>query len=449
MPFAEITFFGESLSHAMPGLRLPAGRSPRSLAQRDEGNEGKEIAMAHRMTPVGFRSALLAMAVVGSSLLAPVNAQEAAPPDGGSARPELRNATQRNEARPIDADLPLKQLTQLIDEIKRDYQVIPSIMSMSSGPALVVQGETMRVKDAMKAIDAALTDKSRWKPDFVQLAIPLTPVAKRGELSVREVVQLLSSARSIDVDAVVVWGGDDPNSPLALRVSGTKANVEKAGAHVKQIIADEKKWREMDERLEAESTVTIDFSGGTVEEFVNAVIGKFNFVPPIYQDESYRKLTMRPVKTRLLDLSSALNLLSRVPPTDSNGASVPLRASFGGRDPQPLAGRSNESLALQLARAVMVIDRAEPVKVDAATARRAAFSLGDESPKRELLDATLDVLSVAINLDGTSKTFRAKFHAPSNILIVQGTPDELAVAGQIVKARFPKAKVELPSEPKS
>jgi hypothetical protein len=410
--------------------------------------------MAHRMTSIGFRSALLAMAVVGSSLLAAANAQDSAPAANAPPAQEPVRSSEKSEYRRIDADLPLGPVSQLLGEIQRDYKVSAFLWGSNNGrtiaPTIVVKGVPGNVNDAMKAVDAAIADTSRW--EVTKRIVELTPVGQESDLSVREVMRLLGMTRGMrDAEAVLIDSGADSNVPLRLLLTGKKEAVDKAEAHINDIIASEAKWRELRNLQEAESTVTIDFPGGTVEEFINAVIGKFNFVPPIYQDESFRKLSMRPVKTRLLDIPSALDLLSRVPPLDPSGASVPLRATFGNIDPQlsASAGRRSDALPLQLSRAVMVIDRAEPTKVDTAPARRAAFSLGDDAPKRELLDATLDVLSVAINLDGPSKTFRAKFHAPSNILIVQGTPDELAVAGQVVKARFPKAKIELPSEPKS
>ncbi|MDZ4754025.1 MAG: sigma-70 family RNA polymerase sigma factor [Phycisphaerae bacterium] len=62
----------------------------------------------------------------------------------------------------------------------------------------------------------------------------------------------------------------------------------------------------------------------------------------------------------------------------------------------------------------------------------------------ENLDALLDVIGAAINLDGDSSTFRAKYHAPSGLLIVRGTKDELELAAQIVRSKVPYAQVQLP-----
>jgi hypothetical protein len=87
--------------------------------------------------------------------------------------------------------------------------------------------------------------------------------------------------------------------------------------------------------------------------------------------------------------------------------------------------------------------------IDWPSRRRAARGRGEDA-----LNVLFDAIKVAVDFDEESKTFKAKYHEASRLLIVRGTFDELGVVGQVVKAQFPTARVELPafepaSEPKS
>lgn len=356
----------------------------------------------------------------------------------------------KSESSLVDPATPLQPLIRLLSEIRKDYSVEASLAPdlMRGQPVIIVRGNPMRVNDAMKAISAALSDKARWTPERVERTKRMTPANGDSNLPISEVQSVLRSVAELGVNASMV--ATDYNSDqrsVAVRLSGTKEKVDKAAELIDTISGDRERWRQAERDKLEKSTVTLDFPGGTVEDFLQAVIGKFDFVPPIYQDESFRKLSMRPVKSRLTDIPAALNLLTRVPPLDENGSPVPLKATFDDGNSNTWAGQNLHDLNERLFRSVMVIDRAGGTKSASVQIRRAAFTLGEEAPKRDAVDTMLDAISVAIGLDGQSQTFRAKFHAPSNILILQGTPDELAVAGQIVKGKFPKSLVEVPAVP--
>lgn len=57
------------------------------------------------------------------------------------------------------------------------------------------------------------------------------------------------------------------------------------------------------------------------------------------------------------------------------------------------------------------------------------------------VQAVLDAISVAIEMDGESSTYRAKYHEPSGLLILRGTQDELGVAAQVFETKVPELKV--------
>jgi hypothetical protein len=399
-----------------------------------------------------FGAALAASTLVGSPQEPPQRKTQGSPQRGvaiptGEALPPATGETGdiSTFVVPLDRDLELRPLTKLMAEVRRDHSVEVSLVpgeNDNARPMIRVRGE--QVKEASKAIMVALRDKTRWEPTTVDRVVWLTPANGNRDLPSREVSEVIRSVAHDGVQAsMVTVPGQDSQIPI--RLVGTKEKVDQAAEEIARWSSDRERWLESDRRTLEKSTVTLDFPGGTVEEFLQAVIGKFNFVPPIYQDESFRKLNMRPVKSRLTDIPAALNILTRVPPLDASGSPVPLRATFDDGNPNTWARLNLYDLNERLFRSVMVIDRAGGTKSASVQIRRAAFTLGEDAPKRDAVDTMLDAISVAISLDGQSQTFRAKFHAPSNILILQGTPDELAVAGQIVKGKFPKSAVEVPA----
>lgn len=406
-----------------------------------------------------MRSGILGNAMVTLSLaLAPgglASAQAPAAQATGTQQVASPDGSERTTYRiaKVSTYLTPDRFLFILSGLKLDARVVVGVVGAgNSSLTLSVQGPESLLDPTITAIKDRLALPEVREQEHIDEFTFLPRIKQGSDWSVKEALNVIVELRALGVEVLMVDRSVPNNrredASLGLQISGERKKVEASLARLNEIVQDRERWLEAERREIEKSTVTIEFPGGTVEEFVQAVIGKFNFVPPLYQDDSFRKLAMRPVKTRRVDVQSALELLTRFPPLDENGSPVALKASFSESAPakSPLSG---VELNERLARSLLVIDRAGLSAAEPAAARRAALSLGEESPKRELLDATLDALSVAINLDGPSKTFRAKFHAPSNILIVQGTPDELAVAGQIVKARFPKAKIELPAEPKS
>ena len=145
--------------------------------------------MAHRMTSIGFRSALLAMAVVGSSLLAAANAQDSAPAANAPPAQEPVRSSEKTEYRRIDPDLPLGPVSQLLGEIQRDYKVSAFLWGSNNGrtiaPTIVVKGVPGSVNDAMKAIDAAIAALGRV-PGTGLVVMPDAFTFQIGRASCRE-----------------------------------------------------------------------------------------------------------------------------------------------------------------------------------------------------------------------------------------------------------------------
>lgn len=254
------------------------------------------------------------------------------------------------------------------------------------------------------------------------------------------------------VDASIVVGSSDPGSKdvpkgYGILLRGPKDAVDAAAGLIRRELGEQDTIREVETaRLDA-ATVSVDFPGGTVEEFVTAALGKFEFVPPVYGDDAIRSLRVRPVKTHRMSISAALELLTRVPPTDASGEPVRLRITgagetiVGGASPVVAAERTVD---LQRSR-VIVIERDPEALELSQPVRRAAIFLPPTRSSDAAIEELLDAISVAVHLEKRSPTFVAKMHRPSRMLIVRGTEDELGVVAQVVRGFEPNVRIELPT----
>ncbi len=189
--------------------------------------------------------------------------------------------------------------------------------------------------------------------------------------------------------------------------------------------------------------ITLSFPGGTVEEFVRAVSERPKLPKPTFASSYVANLKMRPIELSGLDVRSALQLLSKLPPTNFEGVPVPLTASFVGAE---TSASEDPGMALsKLQRSVFIIGPETYAPANAETTRRAAFWLGSDAVSDEALKILFDAIKFATDFESESTTFKAKYHQPSRLLIVRGTRDELGVVAQIVKSQFAGARAELPS----
>lgn len=257
----------------------------------------------------------------------------------------------------------------------------------------------------------------------------------------------------VEASIVARSDGRDGRPAYGLRLRGQTAAVEQIYAWVFKTLANQEAYRDAERaKLEA-STVSIDFKGGTVEEFVASVVGKFELVPPVYANEEIRSLRMTAVKTHQMSIADALNLLARVPPTDSYGQPVRLRVSGTANDGAPGVARASgrqtawaaeETLIDQRSR-VIVIERDPRANTTAEPTRRAAIFLPPTRGSDAAIEQLLDAISVAVHLEKRSPTFVAKMHKPSRMLIVRGTEDELGLVAQVVRGFEPNVRIELPT----
>ncbi len=248
--------------------------------------------------------------------------------------------------------------------------------------------------------------------------------------------------------------GKDGSPVKVILVRGTSDDLPgargQAAVFVKQVLAYEHDGANSLRNREL-SRITIQFPGGTVGEFVEAISVQPKLPKPIFASSYVSNLRMRPVELNGLDIRNALRLLSKLPPTNFEGVPVPLSATFLGAE--NASSDPGDALPL-LQRSTLIIGPENYAPASQAPTRRAAFWLGRDAVGEDALKVLFDAIKVAVDFDEESKTFKAKYHEASRLLIVRGTFDELGVVGQVVKAQFPTARVELPafepaSEPKS
>lgn len=313
---------------------------------------------------------------------------------------------------------------------------------------------------APQATDDSARDGSNTRPAAV--------VEGQSEI-IEEIVWLDRTVPALEVDAVVRritrnadWpdrfgaflvarsgdgGSNDGPSQYGILLRGSRDAIAAMAERARSLRDEDAMYRQIDAvRLDA-ATVSVDFPGGTVEEFVAAALGKFGFVPPVYGDDAIRSLRVRPVKTHRMSISAALELLTRVPPTDASGEPVRLRITgagetiVGGASPVVAAERTVD---LQRSR-VIVIERDPEALELSQPVRRAAIFLPPTRSSDAAIEELLDAISVAVHLEKRSPTFVAKMHRPSRMLIVRGTEDELGVVAQVVRGFEPNVRIELPT----
>jgi hypothetical protein len=301
------------------------------------------------------------------------------------------------------------------------------------GPASAVEFLSGRVREFFQTV---VPEKIDTTAGFVRLG-----------LSADEMLRLLQKIRK-DSSVQVSLLPNENEGIFLVEFRGLPDDLKGMPDEVNKAIGirsgEEKERRRLAE-MES-NTVSIQFPGGTVEAYVNAVLAKFDLAPPIYADDAIRSLHVAPVELRRADLLSALRVLSRAFPTNAEDIAVPLAITFG-ESPMAYSPTDPSSIREAVSRSVIVIGRASPDLSASSGVRRAAFVLGPSPIERARLDPALDAVALAVNWNGASPTFRAKFHAPSNVLILQGTPDELALAAQIVKGTFPDAHVDMTAAP--
>jgi hypothetical protein len=173
-------------------------------------------------------------------------------------------------------------------------------------------------------------------------------------------------------------------------------------------------------------SISIDFPGGTVGEYLALVSKTSKFGNIIIGDERINALRMPAVRVRKITGAAAVMLLQNLRFT-AGEASAAIGVQHVPGDPEGHGIDAESVFVLDL-----LLNEQAP---RASAARTEVFDL--QAQKRqapESLPALIDALRTAIELQGASQHFKLSLHDDTGLLFVRGTPIELDVAIRTVQA---------------
>jgi len=242
-------------------------------------------------------------------------------------------------------------------------------------------------------------------------------------------------------------------SANSLVISGTDAELasatktlERLSAEVKELASKVDEDGEAKDETRGDGQVSLDFPGGTLADYLQLVAKAGEFDNFLIQDPARTKqVPMPPVKLRNVDLRTAVRLVGPVHIQSSYGPGGAFTLSDGTKvvvtvnwfGPAVNQQSDPEEDRRNVSRSVCAV-AIENMESPSTQSTRAVFDLSamKELPKEEV-QRVLDAVTIAVELDGSSPTFRAKYHEGSQLLIVRGTPDELDLVRQVFRARVP------------
>ncbi len=223
-----------------------------------------------------------------------------------------------------------------------------------------------------------------------------------------------------------------PSGSRGIILYGTLQQIPKAIAVVED-------WS--DEVEAASGAVTFDFEGGSVYDYLERIAKEAKFEGFVYQDEALlRSLRAPPAKLRGSAVSTAVGLLTAMDLATEAGATCRLDVNWIG----PAAGKGSVSGA-PLRESVCVIsgklDRGAGTAIHRAVFDLSGLPTGSDQEVQTLLEAA----TLAVEFDGGSPTFAAKYHPPSHMLFVKGSEDELSAIREVLRLRLPDMKSTTPA----
>ncbi len=227
--------------------------------------------------------------------------------------------------------------------------------------------------------------------------------------------------------------------------------VEPLRKTFREFAAGESIMREMELQKTLRLTATLDFKGGTLGSYIDALVQHFALPKPVFDPPELRNVTMPAVQLNRLDLASAFSLPASLSLLDESKNPIRVRTAWvgPGADPSPssVQGPRSDKPLSDYRQSVCIVARVADKSLPSnPETHRAVFNLIGEKGALSAgqLRTIMEAIQMAIDMDGHSSTFKAKFHEPSGLLILQGTDEELGVAAQVVRAKLPQARIELP-----
>lgn len=214
-----------------------------------------------------------------------------------------------------------------------------------------------------------------------------------------------------------------------IRVVGTVSQLRAAGDAIARL----------DKRLvEASDTtsLTADFQGGTLREYFDLIARESKFEGFVFHnDDILASLRAPAAKLRDSSIFTAVDLVGAMRFATSKGETYHLVIEWIG----PAMDRASSTRSPARLRESVCLVAVRPDSVSSRIQqRRAVFDLsGLKDGSQGEVQRLLDAVTLAVEFDGGSTTFAAKYHEPSRLLIVKGTEDEIALIRDIFQLRVP------------
>jgi hypothetical protein len=235
----------------------------------------------------------------------------------------------------------------------------------------------------------------------------------------------------------------------SLVLTGTAEQLALARTTCEKLIGEAKSQYERQQEEERARTakpesqtgagmVSLDFPGGSMLDYIKAVSDGSGFEGTIIQEPStLAELKLPAVKLRGATLRTALEIMSRAGSGSLRSRNLNLRVNWI-PDQRYADPEEDNRWAMKSACVISV----EAIGNNG-QATRTVFDLSamDATTKADV-QTVLDAITVAIEMNGESTTFAAKYHEPSRILIVRGTPEELSLVREVLRIRAPEATVQ-------
>lgn len=232
-------------------------------------------------------------------------------------------------------------------------------------------------------------------------------------------------------------------STLAKLTEGAQVASDRLAAERKAQIEAENVRAEAKAKsdLASKALFDVDFLGGSVRDYLVTLAEQASFTGLVIQDAaSLERMPMPAVTLRATDLRTAVELVRKIQyAPDEKGRERDIDIEWVGKAAQSGSQYSPSEFETLLRSACVVRYNAyvpsrggrpttPPPPLERAALDLASLKSGGDASVQAILDA----ITLAIEIDGPSESFVAKFHEPSHLLIVRGTGPEIAIVREIV-----------------
>lgn len=182
---------------------------------------------------------------------------------------------------------------------------------------------------------------------------------------------------------------------------------------------------ELQERLQSKS-ISIDFAGGTVSEYLDMVAKASSVGNIIIGDDRIKSLKMPAVRVKKVTGTAAIILLESLR-FSSNGRSAGVSVQLIPGDPDQIGIDAESMLVVDIH-----VNEAEALGDVASTQVFDLQGFKQNESAVEDMKKVIDAVRTAVELQGPSEHFKISLHEGTGLLFVRGSSEDLRIASQTV-----------------